>query len=585
MLSNSDTVRGSLNPSLDAIRKAAASLLRILRRDALVLLWYLLVALFAVFPILPDPRNTILGVLDDNVHYVYMAGWSAQSLLLGESPFVDPRLNYPDDLALASNDSPYISFLLVAPATLALGPVFGYNAAIFLSHLLSGYFTYLWARNLTGSRFAALFAGTAFMLSPFRIFRSLNHANMVSTQMLPLFFWALDRCVRRKETRELSLWLLGLATLLVAGSSQYLLVIALVTGALYTLFFVLPDFKFLVGQGWRIIASVLLGGLVGSLPYISVLGSGAFEPFDIGRTRLWSADPVNFILPSSMHPLWGEAVAALRHEPYAAEKALYLGMVALALAVVGAYHLYRQPGERRRLLAWALTALSGAIFALGTDLWINNEPVSRNNPIWLPAYYLAQLPLVSIMRVWSRFGIITIFFVAMLSAYGVQYLLRRAQGARAVALGALLMLLLLVDLLPGRLPASLLQPRPVERWLATQEGDFAVAFLPVDKPLLNDLAIFGSLFHGKQMPAYIHAAHLPRAYEDFAAMALDFPSATSVEYLRWRGLKYLILDKSQYNGWRAPEWSEVERRLAQFPQLKPVTEIDSFLVVSLDAEE
>lgn len=585
MLSNSDTVRGSLNPSLDAIKKAAASLLRILRRDALVLVWYLLVALFAVFPILPDPRNTILGVLDDNVHYVYMAGWSAQSLLLGESPFVDPRLNYPDDLALASNDSPYISFLLVAPATLALGPVFGYNAAIFLSHLLSGYFTYLWARNLTGSRFAALFAGTAFMLSPFRIFRSLNHANMVSTQMLPLFFWALDRCVRRKETRELSLWLLGLATLLVAGSSQYLLVIALVTGALYTLFFVLPDFKFLVGQGWRIIASVLLGGLVGSLPYISVLGSGAFEPFDIGRTRLWSADPVNFILPSSMHPLWGEAVAALRHEPYAAEKALYLGMVALALAVVGAYHLYRQPGERRRLLAWALTALSGAIFALGTDLWINNEPVSRNNPIWLPAYYLAQLPLVSIMRVWSRFGVITIFFVAMLSAYGVQYLLRRVQGARAVALGALLMLLLLVDLLPGRLPASLLQPRPVERWLATQEGDFAVAFLPVDKPLLNDLAIFGSLFHGKQMPAYIHAAHLPRAYEDFAAMALDFPSATSVEYLRWRGLKYLILDKSQYNGWRAPEWSEVERRLAQFPQLKPVTEIDSFLVVSLEAGE
>ncbi len=585
MLSNSDTVRGSLNPSLDAIKKAAASLLRILRRDALVLVWYLLVALFAVFPILPDPRNTILGVLDDNVHYVYMAGWSAQSLLLGESPFVDPRLNYPDDLALASNDSPYISFLLVAPATLALGPVFGYNAAIFLSHLLSGYFTYLWARSLTGNRFAALFAGTAFMLSPFRIFRSLNHANMVSTQMLPLFFWALDRCVRRKETRELSLWLLGLATLLVAGSSQYLLVIALVTGALYTLFFVLPDFKFLVGQGWRIIASVLLGGLVGSLPYISVLGSGAFEPFDIGRTRLWSADPVNFILPSSMHPLWGEAVAALRHEPYAAEKALYLGMVALALAVVGAYHLYRQPGERRRLLAWALTALSGAIFALGTDLWINNEPVSRNNPIWLPAYYLAQLPLVSIMRVWSRFGVITIFFVAMLSAYGVQYLLRRVQGARAVALGALLMLLLLVDLLPGRLPASLLQPRPVERWLATQEGDFAVAFLPVDKPLLNDLAIFGSLFHGKQMPAYIHAAHLPRAYEDFAAMALDFPSATSVEYLRWRGLKYLILDKSQYNGWRAPEWSEVERRLAQFPQLKPVTEIDSFLVISLDAGE
>jgi hypothetical protein len=407
---------------------------------------------------------------------------------------------------------------------------------------------------------------------------------MVATQMIPLFFWALDRCVRRKETRELSLWLLGLATLLVASSSQYLLIISLVTGALYTLYFLVPDFKFLVAQGWRIMVSVLLGGLIGSLPYISVLGSGAFEPFDIGRTRLWSADPVNFILPSSMHPLWGSFVNTLRPEPYASEKTLYLGIVACVLALVGARHLYRQPGERRRLLAWTLAALSAAVFALGTDLWINNQPVSRNTPVWLPAYYLAQLPLVSIMRVWSRFGIISIFFVAMLSAYGVQHLLQRARSPRVgLALGATLMLLLLIDLLPGRLPSAVLQPRPIDRWLAVQEGDFAVAFLPVDKPLINDLAIFGSLFHGKQMPAYIHAAHLPRAYEDFAAIALDFPSDSSVEYLRWRGLRFLVLDKSQYNGWRAPEWPDVERRLAQFPQLKPVAEVDSFVVIALEA--
>lgn len=577
-------ISGALGPYVDGATRAAATLVAVLRRDALVLVWYLLLALFAVRPIIPDPRNTILGDLGDGTHYVYMAGWSAQALFMGQSPLLDPRLNYPDGLALATNDSPYLSYILLAPATLVLGPVFGYNLAIFVSHLLSGYFTYLWARNLTGSRAGAVFAGTAFMLAPFRILRSLGHANIVSTQMIPLFFWALDRCVRPKDTREGRLWLLGLATLLLAGMSQYLLIICLVTGAIYALLFLLPDVRFLLERGWRIAVSVLLGALIGSLPSISVLGSGTFEPFHIGRSRIWSADPLNFLLPSSLHPLWGGLVNAVRPEPYAGEKTLYLGMVALALALVGARHLSRRPDERRRLLVWSLTAASSVVFALGTDLWINNQPLREDNPIWLPAYYLAQLPLVNIMRVWSRFGVIAIFFVAMLAAYGVHHLLQRARGGRTLALGAALMLLLVVDLLPGALPATALRPRPIDRWLAEQGGDFAVAFLPVNKPYVNDLAIFGSLFHGKQMPAYLHPAHLPRAYQDFVSFALDFPSAESAAYLRWRGLTYLILDKRQYDGWRAPEWPEVERRLAELPQLRPVAEVDSFVVLALDGD-
>lgn len=576
------TVQGRLATLQQLLGSAARSLRALLRRDALVLVWFAGLALVAVAPVLRDPRTTVLGELGDNVHYAYIAGWSAQALLLGQSPFVDPRLNYPDDLALASNDSPYLSFLFVAPATLVLGPVFGYNLVIALSHLLSGYCTYLWARSLTGQRLAAVFAGTAFMLAPFRIFKSLGHVNMLSTQMLPLFFWALDASVRRRAPVGRQLWLLGLATFLLAGSSLYLLVICLVCGALYTLLFLLPDLRALLLSGWRIGVAVLFGALIGALPAISVLGGGGFAPFPVGRTRLWSADPLNFLLPSSLHPLWGDIVSALRPEPYAGEKTLYLGLVTLAMAVVGARALYRQPQERRRLVVWVLTALAAAVFALGTDLWVNNQPVSRDQPFWLPAYYLAQLPGGGIMRVWSRFGIVTILFVALLSAYGVGFLLqrRRTQRGRA-ALGALLLAALLIDLLPGRLPVAELRPRAIDRWLAEQPGDFAVAFLPVDKPLVNETAIFGSLFHGKQMPAYIHAAHLPRAYKDFAAFAGDFPSAASIQYLRWRGLKYLILDQRQYNGWRAPPWSELERRLAQFPELERVTELDGFLVIAL----
>lgn len=565
------------------LRSALHSCMRVLRRDALVLLWFVGLALLAMQPVLAQPREQILGDLGDNVHYVYMAGWSAQALLLGASPFVDPRLNYPDGLPLSSNDWPYLSYLLVAPATLALGPVFGYNLAIFFSHLLSGYFTYLWARRLTGSRLAALFAGTAFMLTPFRLLRSLGHANIVTTQMIPIFFWALDHCLSTRAQRERSLWLLGIATALLASSSQYLLMMSLVCGALYAIYALLPDLRFLLLHGWRIAASVLLGTLVGALPSLSVLGANTFTPFAVGRTRMWSADPLNFLLPSSMHPLWGDLVERLRPEPYAGEKTLYVSLVALALAGIGFWALLRQADGRQRALVWGATALSALVFALGTDLWINNEPLQRNEPFWLPAYYLAQLPGLGMMRVWSRFGIITILFVAMFAAFGLRHLLARERNPwMKRTLATLLLGLLLLDLLPGRLPASTLVPRSIDHWLAAQEGDFAVAFLPVDKPLINDLAIFGSLFHAKQLPAYMHAAHQPRAYQDFAAIALTFPDQRSLDYFTWRGITYLILDTNAYNGWRAPEWAEVEQGLAQFPELRRVAEVESFVVLALE---
>lgn len=553
----------------------------VIKRDALVIVWFLLVSGYAVAPLLPDPRNVVLGELGDNVHYAYMAGWTAQALLIGESPFIDPRLNYPDDLALSTNDWPYVSYLLVSPGTWLLGPVFGYNAAIFLSHFLSGYFTYLWARKKTLHSLAAVFAGTAFMLTPFRIFRSLGHAHIVSTQMIPLFFWTLDTCVGQQKPRERQFWLLGAATFLVAGSSQYLLVICLVTGAFYTLFALLPNVRLLLGRGSRLAVSVAGGALVGALPYISVLGGG-LEPFDVARTRLWSADPINFILPSSMHPLWGSWVDSIRPEIYPIEKTLYVGSVALVLAGVCLYSLKRQV-DRRLILLWTATALTAAVFALGTDLWIANQPLSERDPLWLPTYYLAKLPFLRSMRVWSRFGIVTIFFVAMLAGYGIKLVVDATRShvlKRAVPLALLLALLL--DLLPGSLPHTVLQAREVDRWLAQQPGDFAVAFLPVDKFWVNDRAIFGSLFHGKQMPAYLHPSHVPRAYKDFAAMAIEFPSQRSIDYLRWRDLKYLVMDTAEYNGWRAAEWSDMEARLRAFPEIELVTQIDHYVILSLD---
>lgn len=569
-----------------------------LSRDILALLLFTFFALLAIYPVLPAPRSLVLGSPGDNIQHAYLTGWVAQALLLHQSPFIDPRPNYPDDLALAATDVSFLSMIMVAPATWVLGPVFGYNLIMFLSSLFSGYFAYLWIVRLTGSRAGGVLAGTIFMLAPYRTVHSYAHLNLISTQMLPLFFWTLDTALDAPAPRERDLWLLGGATFLVGATSQYYLVLCLVTGAAYALLVIrtCPGIlTYMFQSGWRVIVSVFFGALLSSQPSISLLSSGTFEPYNVGRTRIWSADPLNFVLPSRIHPLWGNLIEHLRPEPYWGEKTLYLGLMSGVLAAAALiFHRHAclsdsftpavattestTHGMRRRLWVWAGVALVAAIFALGTDLWINNQPLQRDTPIWLPAYYLAHIPMLGAMRVWARFGIITMLFIALMAGVGTVWLLNHLPRWRALLL-VLLVTLVVLDFLPGNAGTTVLTPRPVDLWLAQQPGDFAVAFLPAENDVANYQALFGSLSHGKHLPAFLHSRHMPRAYVTFMLAAQNFPDPGALAKLHEMKLRYLLLERRLFTGWRTPRWSEVETALKHSPTVRVVEEIDGFVVL------
>jgi hypothetical protein len=588
------------------LARIVAQGLGVVRRDAAPLLIFVLAAVAMLAPAIRQPRSLVLGPPGDNIQYVYMTGWVAQALLLGRSPLSDPRLNYPDNLALAATDAPFLSMLAVAPATLALGPIAGYNLLMLLSHLLSGYFTYLWLRRLTGSRAAGVVAGLAFALAPFRLIHSAAHPQITSTQMLPLFFWALDAALSAARLSARHLWALAGATFLVGCMSQYYLVICLVTGAAYTLL-ALPgaDRRAHLTRLPRLAGATLLGALLGMLPYITNLGGGGYEPYHIARTRIWSAAPYHFFLPSQLHPLWGGLSRSLDADPRWGEKTLYIGAVTGALALLAL--LWRGHPNRRRGLTWLGTALAAAVLALGTDLHLGGEPVRVNDPLWLPAYYLAQLPLMNIMRVWSRFGSVTILFVCLLAGLGTARALAeidrrrtmtgdQAPGAKAQSSGrsslalrpwsfvlpGLLAALICLDFAPGSPGTLALAPRPIDRWLAAQPGDFAVASLPAGNDVANYRNMYGSLYHAKHMPAFNHPYHIPRAYRDFAKLARDFPGEHAVWYLRQQGYEYAVLERRYYTGQQWPAWDEMAERIAGTPGLRIIEEVDGFVVVALN---
>lgn len=548
-------------------------------REVLVVLLFFLLTIGMMGPVALAPRTTVIGWLGDNVQYVYAVGWMAQALLLGHSPFIDPRMNYPEELYLATTDLPYVSQIIVAPATWLLGPIFGYNLIVFLSFFLSGFFTYLWIRHITDSRLGGLIAGIIFLLTPYRVAHSFGHLQLTATYAIPLIFWALDSFLRTSKLHWRHWLFLAIATWLVGGNSQYYLVICVFGIVMYTLFS-------LSWHAWRtwllrsIIAatSVAIGAIISALPYLWAMDSRSFVRYNIEETRIWSASPANFLLPSPYHPLWGEMIAQWRPEPLWIEKALYLSFCGLVLS--GVALLWGRHRLKGRGPAWLAVASIGLILALGTDLHLANEPLHNEAPFWLPAYYMSVIPGIELMRVWSRFGLLTIFFVALLAGVGATELLRRCKPMWQLGVAGLLVLLLLIELLPGALPTATLQPRDVDQWLATQPVTTVTAALPTYHDGVNYRVLFGSIYHARHMPSYMHPAHIPPAYRDFATRAQDFPAISSLMDLRELGLDYLLLESHYYNNPYLPPWSEVSAKLAA-AGVPVVATLDGVVIIDL----
>jgi hypothetical protein len=554
---------------------AIGSLRRWFLRDWWVLLIFVLSAGLAMYPVLGRFKAGMIGPLGDNVQYVYLTGRVAEALRSGQSIFSDPQLNYPDGLLLAATDVPFLSMLAAAPWTTLFGPVSGYNLIILLSHVLSGYFAFLWILRLTKSRLAGLIAGLGFLLAPYRIAHSYGHLQLVSTQFLPLFFWSLDNVLQSPIPKRRNLVLLALATFAVGFSSQYYLAISLLSGIIYTIL-TTPKLKYLIYQGWKVVLSVGAGALLSSYPYLQVtLSQQIYDPHAIENIRLWSNSILDFIMPPYTHALWGEAMTLLYPRNDWIEHTAYLGITALLLATAAL--IIKDHPNRRRAFTWFGVAVFALILALGTDIWIQNNPLQAEDPLWLPAAYLGRLPGLGLIRVWARFSIIVSLFVSLLAGVGVAVLQERFRWSPLLV--GLIAGLVILDLLPGSLQSSSLYPRAIDAWLAEQPKGYPVAFLQAGTE--NYKTMYGSLYHDMQIPAYNHPIHRPQAYREFREISTDFPASESIQRLRDYGFHYLILQHRWFKGKSDDGWAEIEEKIVASPALEIIADEGGFVVVEI----
>jgi hypothetical protein len=540
------------------------------KQVGIVLISYALLCLPFTYPIPLKLDQVVLGWPGDNLEYVWKMWWFKHALIDERvTPYFNPDVYVPFGLNMAYAEMTPAHTVLGLPLTVLFGETASYNLAILLSFVLSGLGTCLLVEQITGSLLAGVISGTAFAFCPYRIVHLPGHLPLMGTQWLPFTLYWLERL--RGEPKARYALGAGICFALFSLSSWYYAAFGIIVLGLYVPLRFRPWKRWAsCGKTWRNLAifffvtTALLVPFV--LPYLRSYQDGALR-HAVAATDYWSADPTDFVVPNLQHPLWG---AWLRERmPFQAragvEKTLYLGLVTTGLACIGI------ASQRKSQIwwPWLSVCLVSILLALGPTLHWRGESLGIPMPAWLLHRFV---PPYSSIRAWSRFGMVAILALSVLSGLGARWILDRiGRRDRRLAVAQILVLLVLVDF--AALPPGTTRTvgRAVDDWLAEQPDEFTIIEFPLERST-NGAQMFYTIVHRKRI-AHGYGTFVPPEFQALMPRLSTFPSADSLEILEGWDVQYVLVNTDAYR----ERWTEVLRQIEASPLLL-VAELDDVYV-------
>jgi hypothetical protein len=554
-------------------------ILRFIQRPAfLAFVYFIGMSIVMTYPMIMKMRTEAIGAGGgDGTYFIWLVAWYQKALFqLKISPFFAPYLNYPQGWNLASTDITPAMVALALPGSLLVSPTFGYNFAMLLSFILSGWGMYLWVKHLTGDSLAGLVAGTVFAFLPFRMAHFVvGHLSLAGTQWFPFYFWGLFDLLKQEKFSWKPVLMAGISAGLIGMTSPYYVYMTILISGVFLLGFIIFKgyqrlkyavfWKSLLAFG--LLAAVLVG--LSMLPYLSLNSENGLVSRSVDYLNRYSASPTDYVIPSIKQFLWGKWIDDTFSPEIFQESTLYIGAVAFVLAVI-AWIKRRQLRHPELADIAILVAAAGFVLSLGIQLhWLGKivvslprflQPIFHRThmpTIYLPAYYLhLYLPFFSKMRVMMRFGLFALIFSSMMAGLGAYLLTKSASLKVKRWVGVILLVLVFIDFYPGVLKGfSITQARPVDSWLATQPDTGAVAQFPFTQES-DQGQVYNTLVYQKPFLGGYFNANSPEQYERIQTVMATFPSQDSVNQLKQLGVTYVVVDSSSYDN-----FSEVEVKI------------------------
>ncbi len=464
----------------------------------------------------------------DTLRGVWTLAWWSHAALQPAASFFEGNTLFPVPRALTYADLQLGVVPWFAPTYWLTGnPVLAYQLALLLSATAGGVGFLVLVHRWTGSPAAALVAGIAAAIAPFRM-HQLNLLYLFAIQYLPAGMLAID-AVFAGRRRALAAAGLAVAVILQASCSAY---------ATYTAFLLLPAYA----------AGVLLEQRPPATGRAAAWLGAAFAV--AASAIVWLYRPFFGHVATGVVPASGEA--AVRHAGPLRLLWLFRGMnfdvhfvtgVGVPLLVLAACGLLHRT-SRRRWTALGVTAV-GAVLALGPEFSIGSVWVRPLPWAWLaavvPGFGAQRHPVVTTTMVGVG--------VVCLAGLGVAALLERGRRHRAWA--ALAVLLVAWAAWTTRAPigrAAVLpvatgdRVPPVYRWLANHGAGQPLLELPAQL-VPNAVYAYFSTYHW--LPTFNGTFSAPPpgylALLDRAADALD--PARGPAFLRDVPVTWVVVHK------------------------------------------
>lgn len=510
------------------------------------LLWFVALAVALTWPLVLQPFSHLAGLQGPGDPYLnlWILGWDLHTIsrapldLLTGRVF-DANIFHPARQTLTYSDHFILQAIAVWPLYVLTGNiVFCYNTLLFGSLVCAAMAMYAFILGVTGSRWAAIMAGTAWGFWPYH-FAHLGHIQLQALYFMPLAALALHRLVAGRTMRD-AIVFGALAGAQAAASVYY--------GVIGSIGLAIGGVALVIGVGGRhagkLIARVLLSGIVALIviapvtwPYLESQSREGFgrNLFEASRhAATWRS----YLSAPEVNLVYGRT--GWLTTPAGAESELFPGFLLIALAAWGLVSARRQGSWPLALSATAIV-ITGFVLSLGPD------------GIRLLYAFLQRIVFgFHAIRAPSRFGVLVGFGLTTLAALGLRALMREgpfsrlsSPRARAIAHGALpaiVILLMVVEY--ANAPLAWVRAPALRtdagQWLA-QAPRGAVVYLPLTIDIDNTPFMVESLQHGLPI-VNGYSGQRPPFFPTIVDALHEFPSADAMFALKDFDVRYIVTD-------------------------------------------
>lgn len=492
--------------------------------------------------------------------HVWTFHWVKRVLASGHTPYFTHLLFYPDGVTLLYHNFAWVNIALWLPLQALFGEGVAYSLLFMFILAFNGFTTFLLAREVTGARVPAFFAGIVVAFWPYTLSHP-DHPNLIFVAWIPLALLYLRRTLNSGRRRDALL--AGVFIALVGITRWQMLVMGGFLLGFYLLYRLLLDRQ---ARSFQRIRLLLFTGFVAGLlmlPLLAPVLAGQLTRNNPEELFLNQEDDqtdlLAYFIPSRYHPIWGEAVSTV-YDRLQVNKAFYpfLGYTVLLLALFGLYTGW--PDSR----LWFLAALLYVLLALGPRLLVGGR-----NLFPLPYALIDDFFFIKIIRRAHRLNVFLSIPLAILVAYGAHALLRSRITRPHRYFVTTLLLLLLVAEFAVKYPTYSLETPTWFSQLAQEPGEFGLLTIPMNLRDLPDKAnMYYQLTHGKPLVeghvsrppedafAFIESvpllAHLREEGEEPPA---DVPDVSrQLRLLDQANVRYIILNKRQLTREQLGHW-------------------------------